>query len=87
MIAAHGFKARRFSKEEPLRDQKDVFLLDAIGHLTRFYSAADIAFVGGTLVKIGGHNLVEPCLYSVPVVCGPHVENSRCRARSHCRTR
>lgn len=82
MIAAHGFRARRFSKEEPLQTQKDVFLLDAIGHLTRFYSAADIAFVGGTLVKIGGHNLVEPCIYSVPVVCGPHVEKTRAVARA-----
>jgi 3-deoxy-D-manno-octulosonic-acid transferase len=82
MIAAHGFRARRFTKEEPLQNQKDVFLLDAIGHLTRFYSAADIAFVGGTLVKIGGHNLVEPCIYSVPVVCGPHVEKTRDVARA-----
>jgi len=82
MISAHGFRPRRFSKEESAQDYKDVFLLDAIGHLTRFYSAADIAFVGGTLVKIGGHNLVEPCIYSVPVVCGPHVEKTRDVARA-----
>jgi 3-deoxy-D-manno-octulosonic-acid transferase len=82
MIGAHGFRARRFSKEEAFAKRNDVFLLDAIGHLTRFYSAADIAFVGGTLVKIGGHNLVEPCIYSVPVVCGPHVEKTRDVARA-----
>jgi len=82
MITAHGFEPRRFSKDEAMRNHKDVFLLDAIGHLTRFYCAADIAFVGGTLVPIGGHNLVEPCIYSVPVICGPHVEKTRDVARA-----
>lgn len=52
-----------------------VFLLDTMGELTYFYGVADIAIVGGSLVPVGGHNLMEAVAASVPVIMGPHLEN------------
>jgi 3-deoxy-D-manno-octulosonic-acid transferase len=54
-----------------------VFLLDSIGELASIYSLATVAFVGGSLVPRGGHNILEPALYGVPVVTGNHYENFR----------
>jgi 3-deoxy-D-manno-octulosonic-acid transferase len=54
-----------------------VFLLDSIGELAALYSLATVAFVGGSLVPRGGHNILEPALYGVPVVTGNHYENFR----------
>ncbi|BFM09101.1 lipid IV(A) 3-deoxy-D-manno-octulosonic acid transferase [Halioxenophilus aromaticivorans] len=53
----------------------DVLLVDTLGELMLFYGAADIAFVGGSLVAHGGHNLVEPAVWGKPVLSGPHVFN------------
>lgn len=53
-----------------------VLLGDTMGELTTFYAAADVAFVGGSLVRIGGHNLLEPMALAVPVITGPHNENA-----------
>jgi 3-deoxy-D-manno-octulosonic-acid transferase len=50
----------------------DVLLLDVMGKLEEAYSVAHLAFVGGTLVDIGGHNPLEPAMYGVPVVVGPY---------------
>lgn len=50
----------------------DVLVLDTMGELEMAYAAADLAFVGATLVNIGGHNPLEPAMYGVPVVVGPH---------------
>jgi 3-deoxy-D-manno-octulosonic-acid transferase len=60
---------------EPLAGS--VFLLDSIGELAALYSLATIAFVGGSLVPRGGHNILEPALYGVPIVTGTHYENFR----------
>ncbi len=54
-----------------------VFLLDTIGELAALYSLATIAFVGGSLVPRGGHNILEPAIYGVPIVTGNHYENFR----------
>jgi len=54
-----------------------VFLLDTMGELPSFYAASDVAFVGGTLVPVGGHNLLEPAALGVPVVAGPHLFNTQ----------
>jgi 3-deoxy-D-manno-octulosonic-acid transferase len=54
-----------------------VFLLDSIGELAAIYSLADIAFVGGSLVPRGGHNIIEPAQYGVPIVVGNHTGNFR----------
>jgi len=54
-----------------------VFLGDTMGELPMFYAASDIAFVGGTLVPIGGHNLLEPAALGLPVITGPHLFNTQ----------
>jgi 3-deoxy-D-manno-octulosonic-acid transferase len=54
----------------------DVMLVDTLGELLDFYAAADVAFVGGSLVPIGGHNLLEPAALGLPILTGPHNENS-----------
>jgi 3-deoxy-D-manno-octulosonic-acid transferase len=54
-----------------------VLLVDTLGELAVMYAAADIAFVGGSLVPVGGHNLLEPAALGLPVLCGPHQDNNR----------
>jgi 3-deoxy-D-manno-octulosonic-acid transferase len=54
-----------------------VLLVDSIGELAALYSLAAVAFVGGSLVPRGGHNIIEPALYGVPIVVGNHTENFR----------
>lgn len=53
----------------------EVILLDTMGELARVYAASTVSFVGGTLVEIGGHNLLEPALFGRPVVYGPHLSS------------
>ena len=52
-----------------------VLLLDTMGELPDAYAAAGLAFVGGSLIPIGGHNVLEPALHGVPTVVGPHMNN------------
>jgi 3-deoxy-D-manno-octulosonic-acid transferase len=54
-----------------------VVLLDTIGELSALYSLADVAFVGGSLVPRGGHNIIEPAQHGVPILVGDHTENFR----------
>ena len=54
-----------------------VFLVDTLGELQLFYAAADIAFVGGSLVPVGGHNLLEPAVLGLPMLSGPHTQNAQ----------
>lgn len=54
-----------------------VFLIDTLGELQMLYAAVDVAFVGGSLVPIGGHSLLEPAVLGLPVVSGPHTQNSQ----------
>jgi 3-deoxy-D-manno-octulosonic-acid transferase len=54
-----------------------VLLLDTIGELASVYSLADLAFVGGSLVPRGGHNILEPAHFAKPILIGPHYENFR----------
>ena len=62
---------RSSAKAEP----SDIFIVDTIGELTQFYALADIAFIGGSLVKKGGHNPIEPAAHSLPVMFGPHMQD------------
>jgi 3-deoxy-D-manno-octulosonic-acid transferase len=55
-------------------------LLDTLGELRAVYAAATVAFVGGSLTGVGGHNLIEPIFAGCPVVFGPHVHNVRVHA-------
>ena len=54
----------------------EVVLVDTLGELLDFYAMGDVAFVGGTLVEVGGHNLLEPAALGLPVLAGPHNFNS-----------
>ncbi len=54
-----------------------VFFVDTIGELAALYSLGTLAFVGGSLVPRGGHNIIEPAQYGVPIIVGTHTENFR----------
>src|SRR5204863_1663818 len=54
-----------------------VLLIDSIGELASLYALGDVAFVGGSLVPKGGHNIIEPARHGVPIVVGNHTENFR----------
>ncbi len=53
----------------------DIMILDTIGELAQFYALCDLAFIGGSLVPWGGHNLLEPAFYQKPIFFGPHMKN------------
>ncbi|HMP54906.1 MAG TPA: hypothetical protein PKD05_25370, partial [Candidatus Melainabacteria bacterium] len=78
IIEQHGFKARRFSKGESFSSEgNEVYLLDGLGQLVKYYSLGSVAFVGGTIAPIGGHNVAEPYAYRVPVCCGPNIQKTK----------
>ena len=52
-----------------------MFVIDTLGELMNFYACADVAFVGGSLQAIGGHNLLEPAAVGTAIVTGPHLHN------------
>ncbi len=58
-------------------DEADVLLLDTLGELSGLFALADAVFVGGTLARKGGHNILEPAYFGKPIVIGPHMENFR----------
>jgi len=69
------FCRRSLWNGEPLTG--GVLLLDTIGELAALYALADVAFVGGSLVPHGGHNIIEPAQHGVAIVVGSHTENFR----------
>lgn len=65
------------SRNEPVTAATRVLLVDTLGELMMFYAAADIAFVGGSLIgTVGGHNLLEPAVLQRPILVGPHNFNA-----------
>jgi 3-deoxy-D-manno-octulosonic-acid transferase len=78
LVRHFGFKPIRISLLQPKEAFADaVFILDTVGELISFYAAADIVFVGGSLVKKGGQNILEPAALGKPVIFGPHMFNFR----------
>ncbi|MGH8565749.1 MAG: lipid IV(A) 3-deoxy-D-manno-octulosonic acid transferase [Gammaproteobacteria bacterium] len=75
LVRESGFQAARRSSGQACTPATDVLLLDTMGDLSVFYGASDVAFVGGSLVGIGGHNPLEAARLAVPVVTGPHIAN------------
>lgn len=65
--------AQRSEFLSDLSPEIDVLIGDTMGELQRLYAAADVAFIGGSLVRRGGQNLLEACAVSMPVVFGPHM--------------
>lgn len=70
-----GFQVARRSHDDDYSKQTDILLVDTLGELAYFYGASDVAFVGGSLVPVGGHNFVEAVMAGVPVVMGPQLHN------------
>ena len=75
LLSERGLVFSRRSSGETLSPDTDVFLIDTIGELARAYRLAQVAFIGGSLVSTGGHNPLEPAVWGVPVLSGPHVFN------------
>jgi 3-deoxy-D-manno-octulosonic-acid transferase len=76
MLKSRGVRYVTRRSALPVTSDTQVYLLDTLGELPPFYAAGDIAFVGGSLVPIGGHNLLEPAALGLPIVAGPHNFNS-----------
>ncbi|MGD8308067.1 MAG: lipid IV(A) 3-deoxy-D-manno-octulosonic acid transferase [Chromatiales bacterium] len=70
-----GLEIVRRSEHRPCGPGTRVFLGDSMGELPIFLAAADLAFVGGSLIPHGGHNVLEPAALGVPVLFGPHMFN------------
>lgn len=77
LIEKRGFNTISRTDDRPCLADTTVFLGDTMGEVPLFYAASDIAFVGGSLVPIGGHNLLEPAALGVPIITGPHVFNAQ----------
>jgi 3-deoxy-D-manno-octulosonic-acid transferase len=76
LAAAEGFLTiRRTELAIDAEPRADVVVLDTIGELAQVYQLATVAFVGGSLVETGGHNILEPAVFGRPVVFGPHMSN------------
>ena len=69
------FEINMRSQQTPITEHSDILLVDTIGELLMIYAAADIAFVGGSLVPTGGHNVIEPAALGLPILTGPHLHN------------
>ncbi|PJX14726.1 3-deoxy-D-manno-octulosonic acid transferase [Halomonas sp. 141] len=70
-----GFKVSRRSQQQPVTPATQVYLGDTLGELATLYAAGSVAYVGGSLVPLGGHNVLEPAALGKPVLCGPSLEN------------
>jgi 3-deoxy-D-manno-octulosonic-acid transferase len=79
MLKRHKIPWKRKTKlgAEGRREKASVILLDTLGELARLYSIGTIIFVGGSLAKVGGHNILEPLFFKKPVLFGPFMDNFR----------
>lgn len=75
LCESHGQAPARRSRSEWPGQGTSVYLADTMGELMALYGASDLAFVGGSLVSVGGHNLLEPAALGVPVLTGPELAN------------
>ena len=75
LLRAHGLSVARRSLGQVITQEIDVYLCDTMGELLQFYAASDVSFVGGSLVPIGGHNLIEPAALGLPIVTGHYLQN------------
>lgn len=74
-LASGYFETIKRSEQTLVTSTTQVVLGDTMGELLFLYALADIAFVGGSLVNTGGHNVLEPVALHKPVICGPHLFN------------
>jgi len=74
LVERSGLTGARRSQAAP-DGRTQVFLGDSMGEMFAYFAAADVAFVGGSLVAVGGHNVLEPAALGLPVLFGPHMHN------------
>jgi 3-deoxy-D-manno-octulosonic-acid transferase len=77
LIRARGLAAARRSRLPRDLAPGAVVILDTVGELAQLYALAEVVFVGGSLVPVGGHNVLEPAMRGKPVLFGPHTSNFR----------
>ncbi|MCY1369295.1 hypothetical protein D9M69_563290 [compost metagenome] len=79
MAARAGFSVARRSAldldAETASVDADILLGDSMGEMAMYFAAADLAFIGGSLLPLGGQNLIEACAVGTPVLIGPHTFN------------
>ena len=75
LIEQRGINFQRRSSDQPVSAQTSIVLGDSMGEMFAYYAAADIAFIGGSLLPFGGQNLIESCAVGTPVLIGPHTFN------------
>ncbi len=75
LCQANQLEIARRSQDSTCTKDTDVYIADTMGELKKLYAAADIAFVGGSLVPVGGHNVLEPAAIGIPVMFGPYMSN------------
>lgn len=75
LCARRGFACARRSRDQQVGQHTAVYLGDTLGDLLLLYAASDIAFVAGSLVPVGGHNMLEAAIFGKPIVTGPHLFN------------
>ena len=70
-----GYKPQRRSEIRPIEADTRIVIGDSMGEMFAYYAACDVAFVGGSLLPLGGQNLLEACAVGRPVIVGPHTFN------------
>lgn len=75
LIKKRGFVFQLRSQNRLVKQETKVVLGDSMGEMFAYYAAADLAFIGGSLLPYGGQNLIEACAVGTPVVVGPHMYN------------
>ena len=75
LIEKRGMSCRRRSAPATDAARPAVFLGDSMGEMFLYFAMSDVAFVGGSLAPVGGHNVLEPAALSLPVLFGPHMHN------------
>jgi 3-deoxy-D-manno-octulosonic-acid transferase len=82
LARGNGFKVIRRSELPVRHHEYNVVILNTLGELGQVYGLADVAFVGGSLAKRGGHNLLEPASFGIPVLFGPYTYNFTAMSQS-----
>ncbi len=75
LLQRRGIRFQRRSENQPIAADTQVVLGDSMGEMFAYYAACDVAFVGGSLMPLGGQNLLEACAMGKPVLIGPHTFN------------
>jgi 3-deoxy-D-manno-octulosonic-acid transferase len=76
LLRTRGVRYCARSEQRWPQGDDEVLLVDTLGELQTLYAASDVAFVGGSLVPVGGHNLLEPASLGLAVLAGPHLQNT-----------